>query len=477
MSKPTRDYPELLKQAQGLIASGQAKTWADLARLMKIHRRTLADGFEHLGIQSFDQITSKRDAVPTVPLIGTEHASELEVEIAGNDGEVRSLRVLDQIKTVDELLKLAGVSDEFTVHNPEIKKWDVVLKIKKDKDWEEIGVVPSIYIKAPLRRKVPIAFEPVISPIEIQLPKHPPKKKDKSPTPSVKRALIVNDPQIGFRRTLHTTELHPFHDRRVLDLALQICEEEQIDHVAFGGDWLDMSEWSSKYMPEPEFYWTTQPALLETAWWLAQFRTTLPEAEINLLEGNHDLRMPNLVVNNLRQAYKLRAVDELDLPPQLTIPRLLALHSLNVEYVDGYPDNGYWLNRSVYITHGDVVRSQPGGTANAITTRQAFTTIFGHIHRRESVTRRMKAHDGDIIYTAFCPGCACHIDGRVPGSKSDQQWQQGIAIIEYTESSENIIPIAIKDGRMIYNGRVWTARERDGEINTLIHEKLSRQPE
>jgi hypothetical protein len=226
-------------------------------------------------------------------------------------------------------------------------------------------------------------------------------------------------------------------------------------------------------MPEPEFFWTTQPALLEWSWWLTQFRLARPGAEIKALEGNHDVRMPNLIATNMRQAYKLRPVDELSLPPSLSVPRLLALHKLKVEYVDNYPDNGYWLNQNVFITHGDIVRGNPGDTAKAISSKQAFTTVFGHIHRRESVTRRMKTHDGDLIYTAFSPGAACHIDGRVPGSRSGDQWQQGIAVIEYTEDSENIVPIAIRNGSMVHAGMQWQARGRDDEINKFLADSLS----
>lgn len=463
------DFKDLLEKSRELIADGRANNYTDLARILNMNRSSLRSGFEReFGFKSFEDIS--KGVKKTQALIGDENTDELEFEVEGNEGVIRSVVVVDQIKTVDQLMRLTGTDSEFVVHDPKVKKWDVALKVKESKDREVVKVVPSIYIEAPLRRKVPIAFEPVIAPVQIQMPKLP--KLGKPAKGGVKRALIINDPQIGFRRTLHTTELIPFHDRRVLDLALQICQEEPIDHISLGGDVLDLSEWSNKFLPEPEFYWTTQPALLEASWWLTQFRMAKPSAEIKMLEGNHDLRMPLLIVNNLRQAYRLKAVDEMTLPPQMSVPRLLAFHTIHVDYVSGYPDNGYWLNRNVYITHGDLVRSTPGGTANAITTRQAFTTIFGHIHRRESVTRRMKGHDGDLIYTAFCPGCACHIDGRVPGSKSDQQWQNGLAVIEYTEDGEHIIPISIRDGHMLYNGRLWTARERETEVQTFLSDAL-----
>lgn len=469
------DYAALLERARELIRQGQARSVQELAELLGVDRNTMMGAFRrNFGIKTFREINAR--GAPGKPLVGNEAEDTLEVEIDGNSAVIRSVQVLDQIKTIPQLLKHAGIDPaDWVVHNPKIKKWDVAIKLKQSKDHETLQVVPSIYIEAPLRAKHPQPFEPVIQPIQFMFPSATKHKKTRDKNKGgIQRALIVNDPQVGFRRRLHTSDLTPFHDRRVLDIALQIAQAEKIDHISFGGDCLDLSEWSNKFTPEPEFYWTTQPALIEWAWWLAQFRAAQPSAEMRMLEGNHDARLPNLIVSNMRQAYKLKPVDELELPPSLSLPRLLALHQLDVEYASNYPDNGYWLNENVCITHGDVVRAGPGDTAKAIAQKTAYTTVFGHIHRRESVTRRLKSNGGDMINTAFCPGCACHTDGRVPGSKSDQQWQQGIAVIEYTPTAEHIIPIAISGGEAIYNGRAWKAREQAGEIEKIITESLEK---
>lgn len=179
-----------------------------------------------------------------------------------------------------------------------------------------------------------------------------------------------------------------------------------------------------------------------------------------------------MLVAHLKAAYGLRAVDELQLPASMSIERLLALHQLHVNYVTGYPDNKKWLNRNVLVRHGDVVRAAPGDSAKAVVMKTAYTTIFGHTHRRELVSRRIASQDGDVIQTAFSPGCACHIDGRCPGSTSDSQWQQGLAVVEYTDDFEAIVPIPIENGRAIYAGRQLQARERCGEAEDLIRQKL-----
>lgn len=461
--KPLHDFEDLLRQSLELLKTETFNSLEEVAKRLGVNPSTFSSGMRRTnGIRTLQDLKDRRGF--TSQIIEGD-GEKIEIDIDGNSAEVRVAKVNGQIRTVEQLLTAANVDrDIWEPIEPTVRKWDVVLKMKAG-DADEIQVVPSFYVASKLRRRLPIAFEPVIQPVEIPAYKKP---KPKTAAKGIRRALIVNDPQVGFRRRLHTIELTPFHDRSVLDVALQIAESESIDHISFGGDCLDLSEWSNKFLPEPEFFWTTQPAIIEWAWWLKQFRDAQPNAEIKQLEGNHDARLANLIVQNMRQAYRLKAVDELTLPPALSVPRLLALHQLAVDYVDGYPDNGYWLNKNVFISHGDVVRSAPGATANEISKRQSFTTIFGHIHRRELVARRQKTNGDDLIFEAFCPGCACRVDGTVPGSSSTQQWQQGIAVIEYTEDAQNIIPIAIQNGQAMYNGKVWTARDRDDEAESVL---------
>lgn len=476
-AKEKHDYDLLIERAHELLEKNDSiKSMNDLTDALGVNYNTFVSGLRrHYKIKSISEILKLRGVQRTV--IDGGSGDKIEVEFDGNFGDVRVVNVSGQIRTVDELLKAAQVDrKEWEPFEPTVKKWDVALKLKSG-DVEEVQVIPSFYVATRLRAVHPRAFEPVVQPVEFPEHKHVMKRKARLKRGEVRRALIVNDPQVGFRRRLHTSELRPFHDRRVLDIALQVAEDEQIDHISFGGDCLDLSEWSNKFLPEPEFFWTTQPAVIEWAWWLRQFRMAQPDAEMVQLEGNHDARMPNLIAANMRQAYRLKPVDELSLPPSLSVARLLALHQLGVRYVDGYPDNGYFLNKNVFIAHGDLVRSAPGATAAEIAKRQAFTTIFGHIHRRELVARRMTLSEGDLIYSAFCPGCACLIDGTVPGSTSKQQWQQGFAVVEYTDSAETIIPIAVQDGMAMYNGRVWQARDRVREIESVLFGGLAQVTE
>ena len=460
--KNAHDYDKIREEIVEALKAGAKASWSEMARAVKMDEGTLrtaakrewdvTDPMELLG-QSMAGDEPRR--------LGTtikEGANTLEVEF-----------VSEMVCTLEGALEVSKTDlSVWEVRDHLINFWPLGMKLKHG-NVEEPYSMQLCQVKVWLVRKNLKPIMPVIQPVVIDMPTCKAVKKDKT---KLWRILIVPDVHMGFRRAIHGQNLVPFHDRRVLDIAVQIFQGGGFSGAHFIGDCMDLSEFSTKFTPEPEFYFTTQPALLEWAWWLGQFRASDPRAELVEYEGNHDKRMGDMIVAYMRAAYGLRPVDEIELPPSLSVERLLALHSLRVEYVKGYPDNYKWVNQNVMIRHGDTVRAGPGDSAKAVVNKTTYTTIFGHVHRTELVTRRIKTRDGDIIQKAFCPGCACHTDGRVPGSTSDQQWQQGLAVMEFTDTSENIVSIPISEGKAIYNGSILVARARDAEIEKMIFGKL-----
>ena len=455
MSRDTqkRFSEELKATIISAITSGKINpSWVEIAELVNMPESTV-------------KTASKREwgiykplefmGIPDSPKIG------LTDEI---DQNVRELTgVGSRITTLDDLLLRCRVDlKTWEVKDYVVNKWEYGVK--------DGTVYPLFQVKAWLIRKRLNPIMPIISPVE--LPAVRIQKPAKPKNGEIRRALIIPDLHIGFARRIHTQELTPFHDRRVLDICLQLIKKNRYNKIIFIGDILDLAEWSSKFNPEPEYFFTTQPALLESAFWFQQMREAAPAATMEIYEGNHDKRLADLTALYLKSAYGLRPVDELDLPPTMTIERLLALHKLRIDYVNGYPDNGRWLNNNVMIRHGDVVRNGPGDTAKAIINKTTYTTIFGHIHRRELISRRIATRAGDVIHSAFCPGCACHIDGRVPGSSSEQQWQQGIAEIQYMDNMESIIPIPIENGAAIYENQLFIGVDNSLKLDTMLNKTL-----
>lgn len=245
-----------------------------------------------------------------------------------------------------------------------------------------------------------------------------------------------------------------------MDVVAQIAEELGPDKTIIIGDYNDWSGWSDKYIVRPEFYFTTQPALIAGAKYLGRLRKAT-RGEMYLLEGNHDQRPENQIIKHMVAAYGLHSADNLDCTPVMSVDNLLGLSRMGIQYVGAYPDAEVWINNSTKAIHGYKVRGEPGKTASAVVRDANETIIFGHIHRRELASKTIVTREGYRTITAFCPGCLCHVDGRVPGSKRTDQWQQGAAIVWYNDEHSTIVPLDIYNGMAVFNGRVYRGREME----------------
>jgi len=396
------------------------------------------------------------------------HRHRVEFSESGNYAEAISV---GRITTLDQLLEACAADlSIWKVHDWGAKKWEVGAKSKEgymrwgdgkivDGSLDYKGIVVqdlwSVWAKFTRRKLQPLL--PVITPITCNYT--PPPTPKPSPC-EYKRSMVICDLQSGFRRRLQDAKLIPFHDRRVLDLALQVCRDEQPEYIIFAGDTADLADWSDRWVKEPSFYFTTQPMILEIHWWLRQFREACPNSQIVLCQGNHEDRVPKMMLTHLVSSYGLRAADEIELPPQLSLPRLWALHELGIEWSGGYPDEEYWLTPWLRVRHGHRVSATPGATAR-IMLEYGVSTIFAHCHRKEWASRTLTTSDGPNIIHAWSPGCACHIDGRVPGHKKGDNWQQGLGEVMFTDDGlMSTMDASITEGSMIWNGRIYHARDR-----------------
>ena len=469
---PEHIWDDIYKRLALLVEGEKVSTVREAAKLLGINRKTLTDNL----ISVFDV---RAESLASFPEILEKHyrdtASVVEKIYEDKEQNTWSIDATDRrVKTLNDLIRVCKIDlDTWRVDRWVANKWEVGGYDRAEgdsgnwhRDYGKLKVHPLYQVKAWLSRINPIAIMPVLQPIQISSTVLKPKRQSNV---GMKRALVIYDMQVGFRRNLQTNELIPFHDRRVLDIGLQIAQHKQVDNVIYGGDELDLSEWSTHWTAEPEFYFTTQAAIIELHWWLSQYRSAMPNAEMDMLDGNHN-RFQDAIIANLRAAYQLRPADELHRDAILTMSRMLALDDLHINYIDGY-DNGTarkWLADNLSLVHGDIARNSLGTTAGEMAKRNCATTIFGHIHRRETATKTMQFRDERVIVTTFCPGCACHIDGRVPGSKEGDQWQQGMAVIEYTKDRHHIVPVEIDEGIAIYDGYEFVARDRNADADKII---------
>lgn len=380
------------------------------------------------------------------------------------------------IKTLDEMLEVCQVDlNVWKVDRYLVNKWPVGAKAaKKDLTWDEGRLTGSVYedglviaplfqVKVWLSRIEPEPIFPVLQPVECKIFKLP--QAYKARKGELRRTLIFSDPHFGFIRDITTGELTPLHNRAVLDVILQVAQIAEVDRVDVLGDMLDLAEWSTKYTKSPEFCETTQPSVLEAHWWLSQFRQCCEE--MTVYEGNHGKRLQDAIVTHLRAAYDLRPADEMEMPPAMSVPRLLGLDSLEIEWVGDYPSGEVWLNEFLRLTHGEIARI-PGNTAKAVIESGDTNEIFGHTHKVEWGSRTIHRAKEIKQVVGFSPGCACWIDGRVPGFSSGPQWQNGCAIVDYEVGGELfwVSPVLICEDRAIFNKELIVARDQVSNLGS-----------
>lgn len=280
-----------------------------------------------------------------------------------------------------------------------------------------------------------------------------------------KIAVFLPDPQIGYRY-FGNEDWVPFHDERAINLALQIINQIQPDKIINLGDFLDLPE-LSRWQQEEAFQRTTQKAIDYGHDLLCKQRASAPNAEIVLLEGNHERRLKNYIINNANKIYGLTRANTPEDWQQYDIPYFLRLSDLDITYVDGYPAGEYYVNDTLKVKHGDVVRTA-GRTAAAVAEREQISTIFGHIHRIETAYKTFHTRDGKKQIFAHSPGSLCRTDGAVPGHGTStdrsgrhithwQNWQQGIAVVKYDDNGNNFLQdIPFIDYTAIYDGKTFT---------------------
>lgn len=291
----------------------------------------------------------------------------------------------------------------------------------------------------------------------------PPVRAKKRSANSQRVTVVLPDQQYGFRRV--DDELIPTHDREAIDAALAVTRAAKPDRIVNLGDYVDLPEWSSKFLVTPDFVLTTQPAIDEGYRDLCRQRAICDTVDI--LEGNHDDRMAIAVARNALAAFGLRRADD---PPEawpvMSVPNLLRVDELGVTYHAGYPANRTKVTKGtdeltpLVAIHGerlDVMKL-------AKESRQSY--IQGHIHRRSEHWETYEVDGRPILVGAISPGALCRIDGAVPSTKSSrtrkrsltrwESWQQGMAIVtEYDDGSwcHEIVPI--HRGQALWRGRVY----------------------
>lgn len=330
-------------------------------------------------------------------------------------------------------------------------------KTAVDADGQEVYAGSSVML-APSWETGP-KWQPVdqAAPVEVTVPKAAPSKM----AAGWRTAVILPDPQIGYRR-LPDGRLDPFHDEAAIDIAMQIMEFERPDLAIWLGDFLDLAP-MGRFRIEPEMALTVQPAIDYAYGLLARTVALTRGGDVRLIEGNHDKRLTTYVIDNAMAAYGLRRGAKTNEWPVLSVPHLLRLDELDVQYVDGYPNGATYINDHLAAIHG--VKTDLSSLVND----ERVSVVQGHMHRIGSVYKTRNSRGRARFSGAFSPGCLCRIDGAVPSMKSSitvrgvparhfENWQQGVMVVRYQPGDGRfaVEMVPIFDGVAVHNGNVFT---------------------
>ena len=279
-------------------------------------------------------------------------------------------------------------------------------------------------------------------------------------------AVIVPDAQIGYYRAADGT-LVPTHDESAITLCLSAIRELQPEVVVCVGDMIDAPEFG-KYRLSPAFALTTQASIDRATTFAAELRVCAPDADIVWLAGNHEERITNAALDNLKAAFGLKKGNDPSGLPVLSVPYLCRFDDCGVRYLAGYPASSYWINEKIKVIHGNRVRSG-GSTAHAYLANEKCSVIYGHIHRREWAERSREDFDGAKTIMAASPGTLARTDGAVPSTRGGldvdgrplpvvEDWQQGFGVVTF-QPGDNAFwyeQVAIHNAQAWFRGKLYS---------------------
>ena len=302
---------------------------------------------------------------------------------------------------------------------------------------------------------------------QIKLPTFNEIKKEKS---QFKTCVVLPDMQCGYFRDV-SGDFVPLHDEAAIDIVVEFIKETKPDVIAMNGDNADFAEFG-KYRLTPAYQLTTQKTIDYLTTLAARLRSASPHAEIVWLEGNHEARLGNYILDNANAAFGLKRGNIPSSWPVMSLPYLCRFDEYGVKYLPGYPASTYWVNRKLRIIHGHKVASG-GSTAHKYLATEKTSVLYGHIHRREWAERTRQDWDQDKTILAASAGCLARVDGVVPSVKggfdldgrpipSTEDWQQGIAIVHYVSGDGpfHLELVPIHSGSMFYRGKNYTAGKK-----------------
>jgi predicted phosphodiesterase len=225
----------------------------------------------------------------------------------------------------------------------------------------------------------------------------------------------------------------PFQDKRIEKQTLSMLRNLQPDVIILNGDVVDFYSVSS-FLKDPARKLTLQDELDQTKVYVAKVRAACPNADIRYTTGNHETRLTRYLLSNAKALSGLRC---------LNLGELLDLGGQEVKL---HGTEGFRLNRNLIVTHGSRISRHAGSTARMEFDAHLMSGVSGHTHR----VGRYDVSGAGGEYSWIEQGCLCQLEADyITGVPN---WQNGLAIIEYSAHRFLTREVRIIDRKLILDG-------------------------
>lgn len=255
----------------------------------------------------------------------------------------------------------------------------------------------------------------------------------------------------------------PFHSKGLHKATCQWLREFKPERGVIIGDLLDYDQ-LSRHRPTPEWSRTVQECVNAGYNVLRDYIVASPGTKWQMLDGNHEERMRNKVIDQVRSLFgitRAQTEEEKHEPPVLATPYLLRLDELGVEWVDpagGYENAQINLTSELAVRHGYISKKGAGSSVRATLAHLRYSIIVGHCHRQSIVHDTAHTIDGEPKTILGCEaGTMAEIRGGL-GYANNPDWQMGFATAQiYPKDGQFKVDLATYVGGLLM-WRDWRCR-------------------
>ena len=266
-------------------------------------------------------------------------------------------------------------------------------------------------------------------------------RKPESPIVPAREAGIfqrkaVVAPKRGARQVVILSDQHaPYVDWDLHQAVLNLLNDLNPCQVVLPGDLMEFSS-VSRHRTPPQFQ-EVQRGLDSGYSVLRDYVASAPNAQFDLLYGNHDVRLSHYLSDRAPELYGIRRAeldDSGELVSALSLRHLLRLDELGINSLDpgvNYESGQVAIGEHLAVRHGSRALKHSGATALAHLNDLGTNIIVGHSHRLGQVFRTIYDVQGNpTVQTGIEAGYLGTLELSETYTSGRPNWQQGLVVLD-----------------------------------------------